>query len=67
MTEAYGARTVSLPIFATMTDAQQDAVVGAIGRRSPPARRYRRTRAPILNVRLVLPAVTTTAASGWRA
>jgi dTDP-4-amino-4,6-dideoxygalactose transaminase len=30
MTEAYGARTVTLPLFATMTTAQQDAVVGAV-------------------------------------
>jgi len=30
MTEAYGARTVTLPLFATMTTAQQDAVVSAV-------------------------------------
>jgi dTDP-4-amino-4,6-dideoxygalactose transaminase len=30
VTEAYGDRTVTLPLFATMTDAQQDEVVGAI-------------------------------------
>jgi dTDP-4-amino-4,6-dideoxygalactose transaminase len=30
VTEAYGARTVSLPLFATMTDAQQDAVVSVL-------------------------------------
>ena len=30
LTEAYGARAVSLPMFATMTIAQQDAVVEAI-------------------------------------
>jgi dTDP-4-amino-4,6-dideoxygalactose transaminase len=31
VTEAYGDRTVTLPLFATMTDAQQDEVVSAIG------------------------------------
>ena len=30
MTEAYGARAVSLPLFATMTTVQQDEVVTAI-------------------------------------
>jgi dTDP-4-amino-4,6-dideoxygalactose transaminase len=30
VTDAYGARTVSLPLFATMTDVQQDAVVSAL-------------------------------------
>ena len=30
VTEAYGERTVTLPLFATMTDAQQDEVVSAI-------------------------------------
>jgi dTDP-4-amino-4,6-dideoxygalactose transaminase len=30
VTDAYGRRALSLPLFATMTDAQQDAVVGAI-------------------------------------
>jgi dTDP-4-amino-4,6-dideoxygalactose transaminase len=30
VTEAYGARAVSLPLFATMTTAQQDEVVNAI-------------------------------------
>jgi dTDP-4-amino-4,6-dideoxygalactose transaminase len=30
VTEDYGARAVSLPMFATMTDEQQDAVVGAV-------------------------------------
>jgi dTDP-4-amino-4,6-dideoxygalactose transaminase len=30
VTEAYGARAVTLPLFATMTTAQQDEVVGAV-------------------------------------
>ena len=30
VTEAYGERAVTLPLFATMTDAQQDEVVSAI-------------------------------------
>jgi dTDP-4-amino-4,6-dideoxygalactose transaminase len=30
VTEDYGARAVSLPLFATMTIGQQDAVVDAI-------------------------------------
>jgi dTDP-4-amino-4,6-dideoxygalactose transaminase len=41
VTEAYGARAVSLPLFATMTTAQQDEVVSAIraalGTRPAPA------------------------------
>jgi dTDP-4-amino-4,6-dideoxygalactose transaminase len=43
-TEAYAARTITLPMFATMTDAQQDAVVAAVrewsqtgSNRRPPA------------------------------
>jgi hypothetical protein len=41
VTEAYGARAVSLPLFATMTTAQQDEVVNAtraaLGIRPAPA------------------------------
>lgn len=43
LTEAYGARAVTLPLFATMTDVQQDAVVGAVRAALPAART---TRAP---------------------
>lgn len=32
VTDAYAARSVTLPIFATMTEAQLEAVVGAVGR-----------------------------------
>jgi dTDP-4-amino-4,6-dideoxygalactose transaminase len=31
LTDAYAARAITLPLFATMTDAQQDAVVDALG------------------------------------
>ncbi len=30
LTDAYAARAVTLPLFATMTDAQQDLVVDAL-------------------------------------
>jgi dTDP-4-amino-4,6-dideoxygalactose transaminase len=30
-TDAYAARAITLPLFATMTDAQQDLVVDALG------------------------------------
>lgn len=32
VTDAYSARAVTLPIFATMTEAQLEAVIGAVGR-----------------------------------
>ena len=31
LTEAYAAQAITLPLFATMTDAQQDLVVEALG------------------------------------
>jgi dTDP-4-amino-4,6-dideoxygalactose transaminase len=37
LTDAYGARAVTLPLFATMTDAQQDEVLDAV-RSALPAR-----------------------------
>jgi dTDP-4-amino-4,6-dideoxygalactose transaminase len=46
MTDAYGARAVSLPMFATMTEAQQGAVVDALqaALRARPAARTSRSR-----------------------
>ena len=53
VTEAYGARAVSLPLFATMTDAQQDEVVNAI-RAAPgdPAGARGCASLPSLNLRI---------------
>jgi dTDP-4-amino-4,6-dideoxygalactose transaminase len=46
VTEAYGERAVTLPLFATMTDAQQDAVVGAVRAARGAARAITGARSP---------------------
>jgi dTDP-4-amino-4,6-dideoxygalactose transaminase len=46
ITEAYGERAVTLPLFATMTIGQQDAVVDAVRAAVGPARAVTGARSP---------------------